>query len=58
MDYRGEITRIQLMHHNLSRETIPFRSRGTDGAADRLKPARHLDLSLDSLAVTRDDGSQ
>ncbi len=58
MDYRGEITRIQVMHHNLSHETIPFRSRGT--LTVRLTdstPARHLDLSLDSLAVTRADGS-
>jgi hypothetical protein len=58
MDYLGEITRIQVMHHNLTHETIPFRSTGvltvrlTDSAA-----ARQLDLSLDSLAVTRADGS-
>jgi hypothetical protein len=58
MDYLGEITRIQVMHHNLSHETIPFRSQGivtvrlTDSAG-----ARHLELSLDSLAVTRVDGS-
>ena len=57
MDYRGDITRIQVMHHNLTRETIPFRSVGvltvrlTDSAT-----ARQLDLSLDSLSVTRDDG--
>jgi len=24
MDYRGDVTRIQVMHHNLSHETIPF----------------------------------
>jgi hypothetical protein len=58
MDYRGDVTRIQVMHHNLSHETIPFRSQGmltvrlTDSAS-----ARHLELSLDSLAVTRADGS-
>ena len=57
MDYRGDITRIQVMHHNLTRETIPIRSVGvltvrlTDSAT-----ARQLDLSLDSLSVTRDDG--
>jgi hypothetical protein len=28
MDYFGEITRIQVMHHNLTHETIPFRSTG------------------------------
>jgi hypothetical protein len=58
MDYLGDITRIQVMHHNLTHETIPFRSRGlvtvrlTDSAQ-----TRHLELSLDSLAVTRVDGS-
>jgi hypothetical protein len=58
MDYLGDVTRIQVMHHNLSHETIPFRSQGivtvrlTDSAT-----ARHLELSLDSLAVTRVDGS-
>ena len=58
MDYLGDITRIQVMHHNLTRETIPIRSTGvltvrlTDSAA-----GRHLDLSLDSLAVTRADGT-
>ena len=29
MDYRGDITRIQVMHHNLTHETIPFRSEGS-----------------------------
>lgn len=58
MDYHGDITRIQVMHHDLTRETIPIRSTGvitlrlTDSAT-----ARRLDLSLDSLAVTRDDGT-
>ncbi|HEY9442436.1 MAG TPA: hypothetical protein VIQ25_04255 [Gemmatimonadales bacterium] len=58
MDYRGDVTRIQVMHHNLSHEPIPFRSQGvltvrlTDSAS-----SRHLELSLDSLAVTRADGS-
>jgi hypothetical protein len=28
MDYRGDVTRIQVMHHNLTRETIPIRSAG------------------------------
>jgi hypothetical protein len=28
MDYRGDVTRIQVMHHNLSHETIPFCSQG------------------------------
>ena len=58
MDYRGEITRIQVMHHNLTHETIPFRSHGilTVRLTDST-PARHLELSLDSLAVTRADGS-
>jgi len=42
MDYRGEITRIQVMHHNLSHETIPFRSQGilTVRLTDST-PARH-----------------
>jgi hypothetical protein len=58
MDYRGDVARIQVMHHNLSHETIPFRSQGvltvrlTDSAS-----ARHLELFLDPLAVTRADGS-
>ena len=41
MDYFGEITRIQVMHHNLTHDTIPFRSTGvltvrlTDSATTR-----------------------
>ena len=33
MDYLGEITRIQVMHHNLTHETIPFPSTATTGSA-------------------------
>ena len=28
MDYRGDVTRIQVTHHNLSHETIPVCSQG------------------------------
>ena len=57
MDYRGEITRIEVMHHNLTHETIPFRSQGIlTVRLDRLTPARHLKLSLVALG-DRADGS-
>ena len=58
MDYRGEITRIQVdaPQSQPRDDPVPL-TWDTDRAAHRLDARRHLELFLDSLAVTRADGS-
>lgn len=58
VSYRGEVTRIQVAHHNVSRETIPVTGAGvvTLRLADTAG-GRALELVVDSMTVTRSDGT-
>ncbi|HKU63280.1 MAG TPA: hypothetical protein VJQ44_18915 [Gemmatimonadales bacterium] len=58
VEYRGSVVRIQVAHHSVSHETIPIHSAGvlTVQLTDSV-PVRRLELVLDSLLVTRADGS-
>jgi hypothetical protein len=57
LNYRGELTRITIVGHNVTQEKIPTTTTGilTLRLADTVG-GRVVDLTVDSMAVTRTDG--